>query len=102
LSYAMIQEQGRRFLCDFNLLESTLQFSDHWVEQFFKRNAFRRFRSHGESGAADLENPDVKARLAEIKRQLSEYSLHDQYNMDETGLFFNMLPDLTIACEAIE
>ena len=27
------------------------------------------------------------------------YEPHDVYNADETGLFFNMLPDRTLACK---
>ena len=98
----MIQEKSHVFLQDFDLLEDILQFSNHWIEQFCKRNAFRHFRTHEKNGAVDLENPDVQARLAEIKRQLSEYPLCDQYNMDETGLFYNMPPDSTIARNVVE
>lgn len=38
----------------------------------------------------------------EIKHQFSEYSLHDQYNTNETGLFYNIPPNSTIARNAIE
>lgn len=60
LLYIIIQEKDHIFLREFNLFEDILQLLDHWIEQFCKKNAFRRFRSHDESDAANLENPDIQ------------------------------------------
>jgi hypothetical protein len=71
------------------------------MDQFEKRNGFRAYRSHGESGSVDINNPDIQERIKEIKQEISNYSLRDRYNMDETALFYNMPPDTTIAQQAI-
>ena len=41
-------------------------------------------------------------KLIEIKRQLSEYPLYNQYNMNETALFYKMPSDSTIAWNTVE
>jgi len=49
-----------------------------------------------------LNNSDIQEKVINIKCQLSEYNLHDQYNMNEISLFFNISPDSTIAQEVVE
>jgi len=102
LNRELIKTKGRIFLREFGLPETTLRFSDHWMDQFEKRNAFRMQRSHGESGSADISSPEVQARIVEIRHELAKYPICDRYNMDETGLFYNMSPNTTIAREPIE
>ena len=72
------------------------------MDLFQKRNGFRAHCSHGESGAANLNDPNVQARIAEIHREVSAYALRDRYNMDETALFYKMPPNTTIARGPIE
>ena len=71
-------------------------FSKGWASAFCKRNAFRKFRQHGESGDAPIDTPEVQAILSTIKAEIATYDPEDIYNMDETGLFYNMPPDSTI------
>lgn len=47
-----------------------------------------------------MEN--IEERVSEIKRKIASYDLNDVYNMDETGLFYNLAPDTTIARCQIE
>ena len=101
VSSEAIQEQGRRFAERLGL-EKILEFSKGWVSAFCKRNAFRKFRQHGESGDAPINTPEVQAALAAIKVEIASYEPKDVYNMDETGLFYNMPPDSTIARQRIE
>ena len=96
VSSEAIQEQGRRFAERLGL-EKIPEFSKGWVSTFCKRNVFRKFRQHGESGDAPINMPEVQATLIAIKAEIASYDLKDVYNMDETGLFYNMPPDSTIA-----
>jgi hypothetical protein len=60
-----------------------------------KKNGFRRRKLHGESASAPLETlPQERERLRRILRR---YNLDDIYNADETGLFFRMSPNETLA-----
>ena len=39
---------------------------------------------------------NIDELILSIKRRIAEYNLKDIYNMDETGLFYNLVPDTTI------
>jgi hypothetical protein len=93
----LINEKGRQFA---QQLQISLKFSNGWLESFCKRNHFRRFRSHGESGDAQMDG--IEEDLEHIKQRIACYDLNDVYNMDETGLFYNLAPDTTIARRQIE
>ncbi len=45
---------------------------------------------------------EVQATLAAIKAEIALYDPKDVYNMGETGLYYNMPPDSTIARQRIE
>lgn len=38
-------------------------------------------------------------KMEAIRLKIEEYDLKDIYNMDETGLYWKMLPDTTLATE---
>ena len=44
----------------------------------------------------------LSARLPEIRKTLDEYALNDIYNMDETGLFYRMQADNSLATRQLE
>ena len=61
------------------------KFSDGWLSGFKARHAIKRHRMHGEAGAVDLVEAAQKMEV--IVNITKQYSLHDIFNMDETGLF---------------
>jgi len=95
----IIKEKGRQYAKELKI-DNPPEFSNGWLQAFCGRHAFRQFRSHGESGSAQMDG--IEEDLAEIKRKIAQYELKDVYNMDETGLFYNMAPDRTIASRQIE
>ena len=72
-----------------------ISFSNGWLQSFCSRHSFRQFRIHSESGSAPVEG--YEEQLARIKSRILAYDPNDVYNMDETGLFYNLSPDKTIA-----
>jgi DDE superfamily endonuclease/Tc5 transposase DNA-binding domain len=107
-----IRVQGQRFVQQFGIQNPPV-FSNGWYknasvfsnsryESFSKRNGFQKYTQHGESGSAPVDTPEVQAAVAAIKSEITKYQLKDVYNMDETGLFYNMTPDYTIAQRRIE
>ena len=44
----------------------------------------------------------LSARLPEIRKTLDEYALNDIYNMDETGLFYRMQANISLATRQLE
>ena len=72
--------------------------SQGWLENFQERYNISSKRIHGESESADLEQVDKgRERLQEL---LVGYDLNDIYNADETGLFFRLGPDQTLATKS--
>jgi hypothetical protein len=77
-----------------------LAFSNGWLESFQDRNGFKSWKLHGESGDAEMEG--IEEQMAIIGKKIAEYDHDNIYNMDKTGLFYNMAPDTTIAHRQIE
>ncbi|XP_063215856.1 tigger transposable element-derived protein 6-like [Bacillus rossius redtenbacheri] len=69
--------------------------SNGWLQRFMQRHNLV-FRSVcGES--ADVDNQKVEEWMEISKNTINQYSPRDIYNMDETGVFYNLLPDHTMA-----
>lgn len=69
--------------------------SNGWISRFKQRHGLVFKKLAGESAAVDTNATDLWfQRLPEL---LEEYEPRDIYNADETGLFFNCLPDRTLA-----
>lgn len=77
--------------------QSALTFSNGWIEKFKQRNKLHKITLHGEAASAPLQSlPQARAKLQEI---LGRYDLENIYNVDETGLFFRMLPNQTLSSD---
>ncbi len=75
------------------------QWSDGWLTAFKQRHHINQKLRHGES--AGIDRTQLELDLAELRTFLSDYPLEDIYNMDETGLFWKLLPDRTLASEQL-
>ena len=51
---------------------------------------------HGEGGEVDKKNPELLAAFKVLCSVIAQYEPECVYNMDETGLFFRLLPRYTI------
>ena len=97
----MIKAKGKRLSDLMNIPENDQpEFSNGWLQAFQERHNFHHFKLHGESGSADVAA--IILNLPDIINTTNQYPLHDIYNMDETGLFYSMAPDRTIASRQIE
>lgn len=97
----MIKAKGKRLADLMKIPEDNQpEFSNGWLQAFQERHNFHNIRLHGEGGSADLEA--IELNLPIIIRKTDKYPLRDIYNMDETGLFYSMAPDRTIASRQIE
>lgn len=66
-----------------------------WVSRFKQRNGIKLHKQHGEAGSADVAA--LEQQRKSLRDLLSQYSPADVFNMDESGLFFRMLPSQTLA-----
>ncbi|CAB4487244.1 uncharacterized protein OCT59_001360 [Rhizophagus irregularis] len=95
ISDAILKEKAMFFAHGLGLSENTLTFSNGWLMRFKKKNGLRRRKLHGESASAPLET--LSQERERLRRILRRYNPNDIYNADETGLFFRMSPNETLA-----
>jgi Tc5 transposase DNA-binding domain len=100
LSDDLIQKKALQFAERMNIPAEKFKASNGWLANFKKRNALKQYRIHGESGSAHMDG--IEEQLQILRAKISTYDHDNVYNMDETGLFYNLAPDTTIASRQIE
>jgi len=65
--------------------------SDGWAMNFIRRHGLVTRRLHGAAASA----PDCAEDLKKLQETLSSYHISNIYNMDETGLFYRLMPNRT-------
>ena len=81
-----MSEEDRERLGHFNA-------SDHWVTIFFNRYNLKSFLLRGE--ASSIDEKAIASSMAAVRKECENYDLDCIYNVDETGLFYLMLPRRT-------
>jgi len=76
-----------------------LQFSHGWLQKFKKRCNIKGYTRHGED-ASDVSEEVIK-KMEDIKTLVSQYKSCDVFNMDETGLFYRLEPNCTLATKRL-
>ncbi|CAA7037302.1 unnamed protein product [Microthlaspi erraticum] len=80
--------------------ESEHQFSQGWLEKFKLRHGIKSFRRFGESGSVDVQ--DMEKKLEAIREKIDKFPMKDVFNMDETGLFYRLQADHSLATKQLE
>ena len=65
--------------------------SDGWAMNFIRRHGLVTKRLHGAAASA----PNCIESLRKLQEDLKNYPLSHIYNMDETGLFYRLMPNRT-------
>ena len=73
----------------------TTTLSLSWVSRFKARHGIKSYRLHGEAASVELET--FHQRRQELRTLLDGYAACDGFNMDETGLFYRMMPSRSLA-----
>jgi hypothetical protein len=71
--------------------------SNRWLDRFKKRHNIKEYKLHGEGASADIDSEDVTKQMDNLRAECSTYALKDIFNMDETGLFWKLQPDRSLA-----
>ena len=66
------------------------EFSNRWLQKFNEQNGLWSYKFHGKAGSVNTDN--VKSAQGQLQVTLKDYSLCDVFNMDETGLFYQIPP----------
>lgn len=67
--------------------------SESWVKKFIKRHNLKNFTPHAEAGSVDPTV--VREGIIKLRNQLYDYEAPNIYNMNETALFYRLLPKKT-------
>ena len=70
------------------------RFSNGWLYRFKKRNLFKSYTAHGESGDADVAA--AEAELPILRSLVRYYGERNVYNADEFGLWYRQIPTRSI------
>jgi hypothetical protein len=76
------------------------RFSNGWLNGFQIRFDIRERVQHGEAGSASINTPNAQQQMELVRKLSEEYGPRDTYNMDETRLFWKLVPDRTLSTEA--
>jgi hypothetical protein len=75
---------------------SNFSASEGWLDRFKQRHSITFKSVQGEAGAVNLQ-PLLEWQQQVLKPLISQYSENDIFNMDETGLFWKLLPNKTMS-----
>jgi hypothetical protein len=62
-----------------------------WSGKFAQKSGWRSIALYGEAGLVDIEA--VQPLIVQLQDLIKTYHIDHDYNMDETGLFFKVLPN---------
>ena len=99
-SLAMLK--AKKIAEQLSISQDDFKASWQWFSRFRERRGLQQILLHGE-GAVDRESPSLLEALDKLYAIISNYDPENVYNMDETGLFFRLLPRYTLLlpCEDI-
>jgi hypothetical protein len=67
-----------------------------WLSHFKTRRSLQKMLFHGEGAKVDKNDPKLLSALEELYSIIVQCDPENVYNMDETGLFFHLLPKYSI------
>ena len=92
LSGPIVREKALKFAQE--LGHTDFKASEGWLNSFRQRHSIVFKRVNGEGNDAPKE--DVRTWKEKLPSLLSDYEEHDIFNLDETALFFKMMPNNTL------
>jgi len=98
----LIKEKARSFwprIPEYNGIPIP-DFSNGWVDRFKSRHGLRYRARHGEAGSV-IDCPTMATDLAYIQAKVAQFAPSDQYNCDETGLFWKLVPDRSLSSQTL-
>lgn len=96
----MLKIKAQKFGESFNI--TGFSYSNGWLYGFKNRHDISLHSIHGEGDSTSPEQVADGRRLMIDLLSKHEYSLRDIYNMDETGLFYRLQPNKTLATKPVK
>jgi len=95
VSDAILQQKAKNIRDLLNISEEEFDASAGWLDKFKQRHNIKMYITHGEAASAPLGTLAQERQSLQVI--LKNYELKNIYNADETGLFYRMLPNQTLA-----
>ena len=95
----MLIENVKLLASELGISKNTLQFSSEWLHKFKNHNRIHQKKLYGE--ADSINNTTIIEALLLLHEKCATYPLERIYNMDETGLFYRLEPDRTLATKRL-
>lgn len=92
-------EKGGEFGKELKIDSNQFAYSRGWLYDFKSRFNISSHKFCGESEGAD--NHAVATGREELQQLLAQYELDDIFNFDETGVFFRLPPNSTLALNPV-
>ena len=73
-----------------------------WLDRFKDRRGIVFKKICGESNSVDSSSNDMTAWQSKMQMLLHQYKPEDIYNADETGIFYQLLPDKTMEFKNVQ
>ena len=94
----ILGEKAKQFAEKLDVDENEFKFSNGWLSRFKAHHSISNKVISGESG--ELQSDIVKKARKKIAESLFDFELKNIFNMDETALFFKMLPDRSLTIDS--
>jgi hypothetical protein len=89
---SLVIAKAKIIASNLSIPESDFKASWQWLSRFRVRHGLQKILLHGEGAEVNKNDPELLAALEELYEIISNYKPENVYNMDETGLFFRLLP----------
>ena len=96
ISPSMLKHKARSIAVAQNIPENDFNCSNGWYHRFKKRWNIAGTFLYGEGGEVDKDDPVLLEQLRQLETLIETYDYNNIYNMDETGLFYRLIPRYTL------
>ena len=96
ISPCMLKHKARALAVSQNIPEGDFVGSNGWYHRFRKRWDIGATFLYGEGGEVDKDDPVLLEKLRQLETMIKKYDNDNIYNMDETGLFYRLIPRYTL------
>ena len=88
--------KAKQIASDLSISEDDFKASWQWFDRFRARRGLKKVLLHGEGAQVDKDDPELLNELNDLYALIKQYDPENVYNMDETGLFYRLLPRYTL------
>jgi hypothetical protein len=93
---SMVRQKAQQIAYSLNISSDDFSGSHGWYYRFAKGINLHAINLHGEGGEVHRNDPLLLEKFSALERLIESYDTNNVYNMDETELFFRMMPQYTV------